>query len=148
MPGAVALFFLLKGNTIGSQGNFIDYLLLTCSIFAGLLFSLMVVIVDKAKKIKEVKDSKKENEFYYLRKYLRFSRHLITKISFSIFLALVIIIIVSCNNLTFGIKVSILNQLKPEIFTFFLFYFAIQFGLLILDIISDMYEVFKDEIGN
>ena len=121
----------------------------TCSIFAGLLFSLIIVIVDKAKKIKETKSEIIESEFYYLSRYLRFSKHLITKIAFTILVSLLIIVLLIFANLKLGIGslIPLLADTKKYIVSFFVIYFSIQFIYLIVNIISDMYDVFLEEIG-
>jgi hypothetical protein len=147
LPGVIALLFVYNSNTIDKNSDLINYLLLTCSIFSGLLFSLMIVIVDKAKRMKEIKDETKEGEFYHLKKYLRFSRQLITKISFTILISLLIIILISCIKFSFGIEIEWLTKSKIYVVSFLIYYFSVQFLILIINIISDMYDVFKEEIG-
>jgi len=149
LPGLIAFFIIFKGNFLVKDSAMINYIMTTCSIFAGLLFSLIIVIVDKAKKIKETKSDKVENEFYYLSRYLRFSRHLITKIAFTILVSLAIIILLILANLKLGIGniIPILADTKKYIVSFLVIYFSIQFIYLIVNIISDMYDVFLEEIG-
>lgn len=148
VPLILSIWIVKLGNTIYSRTEFIDYLLLSCSIFAGLLFSLIIVIVDKAKKIKEEKSTKNQDDFYYLSRYLRFSKELITKISYAIITCIVIILIICIRGIDLGVPISYLVVNKPEILSLILFYFSIQFGILIINIISDMYAVFSEEIGN
>ncbi|SFF19381.1 hypothetical protein [Sunxiuqinia elliptica] len=147
-PGLVAIFLIFTDNILDSSSSLIGSILTTCSIFAGLLFSLIIVIVDKAKKIKETKNEEVLSEFYYLKKYLRFSKHLITKISYTILISLLVIVFSAFLNLNFGLGkyISFVSTYKLHIISFFIYYFSIQFILLIIDIVSDMYDVFLEEI--
>lgn len=147
MPGIISLFIIISGNSIIKNDSLVNYILVTCSIFAGLLFSLIVVIVDKAKRKKDTKNPAIESEFYYLMKYLRFSRQLITKISFAIVVAFIDIVLIALLSLDFQIQHAFLDTTTTVIIGFLIFYFFIQFGILILNIISDMYDVFTEEIS-
>ena len=149
IPGLIAFYIVFMGNFLEKGAVITNYIITTCSIFAGLLFSLIIVIVDKAKKMKETKSGQVENEFYYLSRYLRFSRHLITKIAFTILLSLSIIILLIVANLKLGIGslIPLLFDTKKYVISFFVIYLSIQFIYLIVNIISDMYDVFLEEIG-
>jgi hypothetical protein len=149
LPGLIAFYIVYLGNFFSKDSVMINYIMTTCSIFAGLLFSLIIVIVDKAKKMKETKSKDTENEFYYLSRYLRFSRHLITKIAFTIIVSLSIIILLIFANLKLGIGslIPLFSDTKKYIISFCVIYLSIQFIYLIVNIISDMYDVFLEEIG-
>ena len=148
MPGIVSVYLVLVPNLIIAKSIVVGYLLTTYSIFAGLLFSLIIVIVDKAKKIKEKANVEKEERFYYVKRYLRFSKQLITKIAFTIIIALILIMLSLITQLNFGMHniSSWIAIHKPHIVSFLIFYFTIQFVLMILQIVSEMYEVFLEEI--
>ena len=149
LPLLIALYLIWSNNILKTESALINNILTICSIFAGLLFSLIIVIVDKAKKIKEEKSTKKEHDFYFLKRYLRFSKHLIVKISFTIIISLLIIVFAILINLNFGLGNMIpwgAAIYKNHFLSFFIYYFSIQFILLILDIVSDMYDVFIEEI--
>lgn len=148
MPAILSIYLILVPNLIVAKSIVVGYLLTTYSIFAGLLFSLIIVIVDKAKKIKENVNITKEEHFYYVKRYLRFSKHLITKISFTIILSLVLIVLSLSTQLNFGMhNVWLwLATHKSQIISFLIFYFTIQFIIMILQIVSEMYEVFLEEI--
>lgn len=149
LPFIAALYMVLSNNIIKGDSDLIANILTICSIFAGLLFSLIIVIVDKAKKMKEEKNQEKESDFYFLKKYLRFSKHLIVKIAFTIIVSLLIIVLSATINIDFHISTFLpkIAIYKGHFLSFFIYYFSIQFILLILDIISDMYDVFLDEIN-
>ncbi len=148
LPFVIGVVFVILGNVLKSDSPIVDNILIVCSIFSGLLFSLIIVIVDKAKKMKEETDVNLEAKRNYLKRYLRFSRHLIVKISYAIILS--ILIIVGCVTLSMNILpddwMSFIQELKPTVVSLVIYYFSIQFLFFIVDIISDMYDVFIEEI--
>ena len=148
LPGIVSALFISNSNLVNKDKEVMQYLLMTCSIFAGLLFSLIIVIVDKAKKIKDKPRGNNEGEFYYVSRYLRFSKQLITKISFAIIIALIVIIFGILGEINFGLTFipEGISKFKNHIISFIICYFSTQFFLLVIHIISEMYSVFLEEI--
>lgn len=150
-PLIVSLFFVFFSNFHYKLEEFSSDILSGLSLFSGLLFSLIVVIVDKAKARKgSLLSSKNEEEKNYLSKYLLYSEQLITQISLSIIYSFSIIILLVLT------QIQIENIPIPINIILFLYfagitlitYFSIQFFILILIIISGMYSVFINELDN
>ena len=149
LPLAVAIYFVCGGNILKGESPLVDNILVICSIFSGLLFSLIIVIVDKAKKIKVEVNTKFEDQKGYMTRYLNFSKHLIVKISYAILISILIIALCILLNIDLFSESTLLSvqNLKAPVVSILVLYFAIQFLLLIIDIVSDMYDVFLDEIN-
>jgi hypothetical protein len=151
-PGLLAGLIICLGNSINLLKDFSESLLTTFSLFSGLLFSLIIVLVDKAKsrKLDLIKNDNEESK-NYLKRYLNFSEQLISQISFSIILSFVVIIILLCSQLKFDnewFNNSSIKMLQLYLSSFTLFYFSIQFIILLAVIISGMFSVFLEEIDN
>lgn len=146
---SMGLYFLT--NFQSKLPEFSSDILTGLSMFSGLLFSLIVVIVDKAKARKAtLMTSENEEEKNYITKFLLYSGQLVTQISLSIIYAFIIIILLIINlirienlNISFEIM-SIISLVGILLIT----YFSLQFLILILLIISGMYSVFIDDIHN
>lgn len=151
-PGLLAGLIIFLGNSINLLKDFSESLLTTFSLFSGLLFSLIIVLVDKAKsrKLDLIKNENDESK-NYLKRYLNFSEQLISQISFSIILSFVVIIVLLCSQLKLDnewFNNSSIKTFQLYLSSFTLFYFSIQFIILLAVIISGMFSVFLEEIDN
>ena len=134
-----------------------SYLITSISIFAGLFFSLLFIVTDKYNQKKEyLKDLIKDgdNEIYsYLQRYKNFSTFLVRQISFTIILAVVLIVSMSIiyfspqipnldycwnHHLRLGLK-YILNGV--------IYYWSGQFLIFLVVILSNMYVMLLDDIN-
>ena len=143
------LYFFTNFQTM--LPDFSSDILSGLSLFSGLLFSLIVVIVDKAKARKATLiASVNEEEKNYLTKYLLYSEQLVTQISLSIIYAFIVILLLimglikleNCNISTEIIE--IMSSVGMILIT----YFSIQFFILILLIISGMFSIFINDIDS
>ncbi|MCT4648460.1 MAG: hypothetical protein N4A74_25965 [Carboxylicivirga sp.] len=147
LPGAISITLILFGNLLTCNSNLISYLLTTYSIFSALLFSLIIVIVEKAKKQKETLKIEGQEDKEYLERYLRFSKFLITRISFTILIAFTLIITLIATQLTLNpFDLYLLKGLKDPILSFLTYYLSVQFFFMVLLIISEMYSLFLEEL--
>lgn len=151
-PLILGTILFLLGNSIFSNENLVSYLLTTYSIFSALLFSLIIVIVDKAKKLKETLSLESQENIQYLKRYLLFSKNLITRISFTIVLSLILIFLLLLGTIEFsGLKkfvcdISRFIEIWAVVVSMLVFYFSTQFFILIFQIVSSMYSVFIEEL--
>jgi|SRR5690554_491469 len=148
----IIISFVLFFMTDFSQHlkEFSSDILTGISIFSGLLFSLIIVIVDKAKTRKtELINNKNDEIKNYVNKYLRFSEQLISQISLSIIYSftIIIILILSSISIDFFEVPLILNKILFSMGIITIVYFSIQFFILLLIIISGMYSVFISDIS-
>ena len=149
LPLLLAVLLIWLGNDLSVIEEISTYLFTTLSLFAGLLFSLIVVIVDKAKSKKLQITSQDEEVLNYYQRYMNFSEQLITQISFTILLSLGIILFLFGKQL----EVDVGYSFHAEVCKWtnrgldgLIYYFSFQFLIMLLIIISGMYSVFLDEL--
>lgn len=149
LPVVISFFLFFYTNFQSMLPQFSSDILSGLSLFSGLLFSLIVVIVDKAKTRKaNLLASSNEEEKNYLSKYLIYSEQLVTQISLSILYAFIVIFLlifirISLTNFNITHEFStVLSTIGIILIT----YFSIQFLILILIIISGMFSIFINEI--
>jgi|SRR5690554_2902080 len=151
LPLLIALLMVFLSNFSEKLSSFSSDILTGISIFSGLLFSVIIVIVDKAKVRKaEMIDNKNDEIKIHLSKYLLFSEQLVSQISLAIFTSFLVIIslissLISIQNI--DIPVFIIESLS-FLGVVSIIYFSIQFFILLLVIISGMYSIFVSEISN
>lgn len=151
LPVVISFGLYFLTNFQSKLPEFSSDILSGLSIFSGLLFSLIVVIVDKAKTRKAtLLSSENEEEKNYLTKYLLYSEQLVTQISLSIIYAFIVILLlilslIRLENLNIPIEIM---TIMSSIGIFLITYFSIQFFFLILLIISGMYSIFINDIDN
>lgn len=150
-PIIISIGLFLFTNFQNMLPDFSSDILSGLSLFSGLLFSLIVVIVDKAKARKAtLLASTNEEEKNYLTKYLLYSEQLVTQISLSIIYAFTVILLlilglIRLENLEVSSQVI---SLMCSIGIILITYFSIQFFILILLIISGMYSIFINDIDS
>lgn len=141
MPGVVSIGIFLYLWI--SEKDFCLYngIIETIGIFAAFMFTLIFVIVDHFVKRKETRNGLDDEEKNYIARYREFAQNSVAMISFSILLAGGIILL---QIILPQIKVecSLVNAITNSVFAFFL----IQYAVLILLIIKEMYAMLTDDI--
>lgn len=142
LPSILALVigFLSLGG--GIVFNYFDKVIEPIGIFSALLFSVLFIVVEHFLKRKEKLDfSKNEEDLQYLERYKDFTRNIVAVISFSIFIAGVVIFLalvlpqIKISN-TWWIAV------RNSVFCFF----VIQYVIMILLVVKEMYAMLTDDI--
>lgn len=109
-------------------------------IFSALMFSVIFIVVEHFLKRKVDYSSKDEEDERYLKNYKDFTRNTVARISFSIFLAGLIILLA-----------FVLPQIKIEVPWFkavrntLFIYFLLQYVALIIIVVKDMYAMLIDD---
>jgi len=118
------------------------------SIFCGLFFSLIIVVVDKVNKRKEQLSSQEDEEVRnYIFRYVLFSKSLIAQISFAIIICIVIILFILVLSVDFHFITNVLIKKYGKLFCHFIvFVLSIQFLLILYLIVSSMYSMFLEDI--
>lgn len=152
LKGKKGLFYILPlvlALTIGSysfwSGNtfsIFDKVIEPIGIFSALLFSVLFVVVEHFLKRKEkLYNSKNEEDIQYLKRYKDFTRNIVAVISFSIFIAGVVILLALVLPL---IKITSTWWLAVRSFVFC--YFVIQYLVMIFLVVKEMYAMLTDDI--
>lgn len=143
----VILGFFISDKVVG-------YLITGLSIFAGLFFSLLMLIIDKANKKKEKYFySNNEEDANYLKRYLNFSKQLISKIAHCIIISILIIIVLFCTQIYNSpnfFELSLLEYYKRSVVLYltnlYTYFLIIRFVILLFIIVSEMYAVLYEEL--
>jgi len=126
----------------GNAFNIFDKVVEPIGIFSALLFSVIFIVVEHFLKRKDkLYYSKNEEDIQYLERYKKFTRNIVAVISFSIFIAGVVIILALVLPL---IKISNSWWLAARNFVFC--FFAIQYIVMILIVVKEMYAMLTDDI--
>jgi len=171
LPILFSLFLLLLGLFI--EKEIASYFITSISIFAGLFFSLLFIITDKYKAKKDnlkdtvitakegnlkefaitEKDDDDDEVRNYLRRYKNFSIFLIRQISFTIILA--VILILSLSIIYFSPQFPQMDCLVWKYFKLIakyllngiIYYWSAQFIVFLTVILSNMYVMLLDDIN-
>ena len=171
LPILFSLFFLSLGLFI--EKEIASYFITSISIFAGLFFSLLFIVTDKykAKKdnlkdtiitarennLKEFAVTTKEDDDCevrnYLKRYRNFSIFLVRQISFTIILAVVLIL--SLSIIYFLPQFPQMDYLIWKYFKLtakyllngIIYYWSAQFIVFLIVILSNMYVMLLDDIN-
>jgi hypothetical protein len=143
------VIFPLSNNLITDNKDLLNYGLTVISIFAGLMFSLIVVIADKAKarkiSIETTANTTDEESINAVNRYLNFASKTISQIAYTIIISLTLIGITLTSqlkvshNILFTIPQNAMYILKICANTALL-YLGVQFFVMIVAIISKMYS--------
>lgn len=155
LPVLFSLLLLLLGLFI--EKEIASYFITSISIFAGLFFSLLFIVTDKynVKKdnLKEIIEKEDEETQNYLKRYKNFSTFLIRQISFTIILAIVLIL---------SLSIVYFYPQFPQIDCYFwkfvklvgkyllngiIYYWIAQFAVFLIVILSNMYVMLLDDIN-
>jgi len=130
------------------------------SIFSGLFFSLIFVVTEKAKEIrKEYTESTDDELINFKIRYLNFSKQLIAQISYSILIALMIILLAFLTKIElssdlirfpnyFQNGLALSKLIIPKLLYFILYILLIRFLIVFVIILSSMYSMFLEQINN
>ncbi len=125
----------------------ISLIITALSIFSGLSFNLLIVIVEKASNKKEkIEKSRNEEDINYLKRVKNFSKILSALISYSILVALGLIFLLLISNYQFFTSFILPGLIYKHIVTILIIFYLYRYVLLILLIVSKMYELFYEEI--
>jgi hypothetical protein len=155
LPILFSLVLLLLGLFI--EKEIASYFITSISIFAGLFFSLLFIVTDKygTKKddLKEITEQGDDEIRNYLKRYKNFSTFLIRQISYTIVLAIVLIILLSIVYFypQFPqIDCCIWKYTKlagKYLLNGVIYYWIAQFVVFLLVILSNMYVMLLDDIN-
>lgn len=144
------LFYLLPGILAIAVGvytyfcdeplDFIGDVVGPIGIFSALMFSVIFIVVEHFLKRKVDFNSDNDEDKRYLDNYQDFTRNAVARISFSIFLAGLIIILAFILPQIKSTKILWLS-IRNSIFTFFL----LQYIALIIIVVKDMYAMLIDD---
>jgi hypothetical protein len=155
LPVLFSLLLLSLGLFI--EKEIASYFITSISIFAGLFFSLLFIVTDKynAKKdnLKEITESGDEETRNYLKRYKNFSTFLIRQISFTIILAIVLIL--SLSIIYFypqfpqinGCVWKYVKLTGKYLLNGIIYYWIMQFIVFLIVILSNMYVMLLDDIN-
>lgn len=152
LPFIVAIAFLFFGIKVNS--NIANYFIMGITIFAGLFFSLLLVVADKYNvRKKDLIDNNNEEALNYLRRYKIFSEHLIAQISYCIIISVYLLILMFLAQLT-GIHVSI-DWIYLKYFLIggkyllngLIFYYGFRYIILLFVILSAMFTMLFEDIN-
>lgn len=129
--------------------NSITYFITGISIFAGLFFNLLIVVSDKMEKRKKLLHSNYEPTHKYAKDYKIFSERLIASISYAIILSIIVIGLMFFTQLNYvrlekyfeKEYILYLNIISDYFFNFFSYFFGFQFIILLLHILTDIYDM-------
>ena len=155
LGGCFAFLFQIFIST-----DYLDILIGALAIFTGFYFTLMVYVTDKSSaKRKELLAEENKNMLLdqFIRDYSNFVKSLINQISYSIVLAIIIIISLFGTQLNYPIFLPeslpvdypwIFSYLFPAIVHTFVYFLIIKLLLFILLITSNMQAFFNEEISD
>jgi hypothetical protein len=155
LPVLFSLLLLLFGLFI--EKEIASYFITSISIFAGLFFSLLFIVTDKynGKKdsLQEITEKGDAETCNYLKRYKNFSTFLIRQISFTIILAIVLILLLSIIYFypQFPqINCCIWKYVKltgKYLLNSIIYYWIAQFVVFLIVILSNMYVMLLDDIN-
>ena len=155
LPVLFSLSLLLLGLFV--EKEIASYFITSISIFAGLFFSLLFIVTDKynAKKEKLTQLIKQEDEETrnYLRRYKNFSIFLIRQISFTIVLAISLILLLSIIYFypqfpqIEGCFWKYIKLTIKYILNGIIYYWIMQFVVFLFVILSNMYIMLLDDVN-
>lgn len=145
----IFLFFPILGFRISSDVKFLDYSLTFISIFAGLLFSLIVILSDKGREKKAYliknKTSINESLANELKRYIKYVDSTIPQISYTIIISIQILLIslvlqVQTPSFIFEFMNSVeLWNVCHYLVQGAIFFLGIRFIIMTLVVVSNMF---------
>lgn len=109
-------------------------------IFSALMFSVIFIVVEHFLKRRMDYNSDNEEDKRYIQNYQKFTKEVVTRISFSIFLAgLIIVLAFILPQLPFTNKWYL--AIRNTVFVFLL----LQYAGLIIIVVKDMYAMLMDD---
>lgn len=152
-PAIISILLFILGVKIDKDIS--SYLITGISIFAGLFFNLLVVVSDKMRQRKIFFNSDKEDKQNYAELYKNFSEQLTAYISYSIILSLTLIGLmfltqINLNNAHFLLitkNILLFFEHIKNLFNILVFFFGIQFLIILTIILSNMYIMLIDDIN-
>ncbi len=140
LPGilsiGVGVYTFFCDNSIDMFGDVVSPI----GIFSALMFSVIFIVVEHFLKRKVDFNSENDEDKRYLENYQDFTRNTIARISFSIFLAGLIIILAFVLPQIKGTNAWWLS-VRNTVFVFFL----LQYIALIIIVVKDMYAMLIDD---
>jgi hypothetical protein len=148
-----ALIFIYSGIRVCK--SYVEIIISSLAIFTGFYFTLMVYVTDKTiNKIKEINlldEELSELHITFQKKYKDFSGNLISQISYSVVLAILLILLVLLTQIQIHEIFNCDRYSLSQFFNFFsnllFFIFSLKLFHLILLIISNMQSFFFEEIN-
>lgn len=155
LPIVLSITMLSFGVFIKS--DIANYFITSISIFAGLFFSLLIVITDKYNKKKEnlkiLVEKEDDEAIGYLKRYKNFSIFLIRQISYTIILAGILILSMSIIYFIpqfpkYEFQCYLYLRLIAKYLTNgLIYYLGCQFIVFLLVILGNMYVMLLDDIN-
>ncbi len=153
LPLLVCALLLVAGIFI--TNDIATYLITSISIFAGLFFGLLFIVTDRYNaKIEQLKENENEEVRNYLVRYKNFSKFLIRQISYTIILALFLILLMALIYYSSQVPHFNLCGYGDKVRTFFkyginglIYYWSSQFFIFILVILGNTYVMLSDDIN-
>lgn len=140
-PGMVAIGVFLLTIFIDNSLNLLVDVVGPIGIFSALMFSVIFIVVEHFLKRKEKYTTNDEENVDYLKRYHDFTRDTVAVISFSIFLAgFIIMLVIIAQHITFDSKWYLAS--KNMVFTFFL----LQYFAIIIIVVKQMYVMLIDDM--
>lgn len=144
-------FYLLPAVLAGGTGAYTYFLDKELSlfgdvvgpigIFSALMFSVIFIVVEHFLKRRDACKSENEEDIQYLENYQDFTRNTVARISFSIFLAGLIIIMAFIFPQVKATNIWWLSA-RNTVFAFFLLQYIVNFFI----VVKDMYAMLTDDI--
>ena len=160
----VVLSTLLVVSNIYLDKDIISYLISFISIFAGLFFALIFIVVDKFNVRRNTFTTNNDEDVNYIERYKLFSIRFINQISYLILVSILLIlimifisVIIPCNSFDLfdaNNKVLITSEfVKYSLWVicytfsyFFLYTFFIQYILMLVLLVINLYRMMMEDV--
>lgn len=158
LPTIISILIVISNGILNE--SLTNILITGLSIFSGLFFSLIFVVTEKAKEIrKEYTESTDDELINFKIRYLNFSKQLIAQISYSILIALMIILLAFLTKIElssdlirlpdyFQNGLALSKLIIPKLLYLILYILLIRFLIVFVIILSSMYSMFLEQINN
>lgn len=151
VPALFSVVLLLSGAKINT--DIANYFITGISLFAGLFFNLLLIVADKLNLRKRLleKDTNEET-INYVKRYRHFSEQLISQISYTIIISIGIIVLMFFTYFRVWLPhtdimiVKYVYKVLKYLLNGMIFYYGIQFILMIFVILSSMYIMLLDDL--
>lgn len=140
-PGLVALVVFALTIFVDNDLDLLIDVIGPIGIFSALMFSVIFIVVEHFLKRKERYATENEEDVDYLMRYHDFTRDTVAVISFSIFLAgFIILMVIVAQHIPFTSKWYMAS--KNAVFSFFL----LQYFAIIIIVVKQMYAMLIDDM--
>lgn len=140
-PGFVAVVMFLLTLFVDNTLDLLVDVVGPIGIFSALMFSVIFIVVEHFLKRKEKFATENEEDIDYLQRYHDFTRDTVAVISFSIFLAgFIILLVIVAQHIHCDLKWYLAS--KNLVFS----YFILQYFAIIIIVVKQMYAMLIDDM--